>query len=54
VGIQRRPGNPSDNLTDADPHFVDPSSGNYQLRDDSPAFAIGFNRTPIEGIGPEK
>jgi hypothetical protein len=43
----------ADNLVDADPHFVDPSSGNYQLRDDSPAFAIGFKRIPIEQIGPQ-
>ncbi|HXE51632.1 MAG TPA: right-handed parallel beta-helix repeat-containing protein [Tepidisphaeraceae bacterium] len=42
----------ADNLVDADPHFVDPSSGNYQLRDDSPAFKLGFKRIPIDQIGP--
>jgi hypothetical protein len=40
-----------DNLTDQDPHFVDPERGNFQLKDDSPAFPLGFKRIPMEQIG---
>lgn len=40
-----------DNLVDIDPRLVDERSGNFQLRDDSPAFEIGFQRIPIESIG---
>jgi hypothetical protein len=40
-----------DNLVDVDPHFVDPAHGNFQLRDDSPAFLHGFKRIPLEQIG---
>ncbi|MCD6350943.1 MAG: right-handed parallel beta-helix repeat-containing protein [Armatimonadetes bacterium] len=40
-----------DNLVDVDPHFVDARAGNFQLRDDSPAFKLGFKRIPIEKIG---
>ena len=39
------------NLFDEDPHFVDPVRHNFQLCDDSPAFALGFERIPIENIG---
>lgn len=42
------------NLTDRDPLFVDAAHGNYQLRPDSPAFALGFQRIPFEKIGLEK
>lgn len=41
----------ADNLLDTDPHFVDPAHGNFQLRDDSPALKLGFQRIPIEKIG---
>jgi len=40
-----------DNLIDEDPHFVDREGGNYQLRDDSPAYKLGFQRIPIEQMG---
>jgi len=40
-----------DNLVDTDPHFVDMASGNFDLRDDSPAFELGFQRIPVERIG---
>ena len=40
-----------DNLINVDPHFVDPQSGNYQLRADSPAWPLGFQRIPVEQIG---
>ena len=35
----------------ADPRFVDPAHDEYQLRDDSPAYAMGFTRIPMEEIG---
>jgi len=41
-----------DNLTEGDPGFVDPANGNFQLKDDSPAWKLGFKRIPIENIGP--
>jgi len=40
-----------DNLIDVDPHFVDADELRFQLRDDSPAFELGFKRIPIEKIG---
>jgi len=40
-----------DNLVDIDPHFVDMERENFQLRDDSPAYALGFQRIPTEKIG---
>lgn len=42
------------NLVNADPRFVDPAAGNYQLRDDSPAFPLGFKRLPVEQMGLKK
>ena len=40
-----------DNLIDTDPHFVDAARQNFQLKPDSPAFALGFTRIPVEQIG---
>ena len=40
-----------DNLIDTDPHFVDAAKGDYRLRDDSPAWAVGFKPIPFEKIG---
>jgi len=40
-----------DNLLDTDPRFVDAARLNFQLRDDSPAYKIGFQRIPVEEIG---
>jgi len=40
-----------DNLLDQDPRFVDAEHGNFQLKDDSPAFKLGFQRIPLEKIG---
>ena len=40
-----------DNLIDEDPLFVDEAGANFQLRDGSPAFALGFKRIPVEKIG---
>ena len=41
-----------DNLLEQDPRFVDAAHGNYQLKDDSPAYKLGFQRIPLEKIGP--
>ncbi|MFW5693306.1 MAG: hypothetical protein ACOCWL_03730 [Thermoguttaceae bacterium] len=41
----------ADNLIDEDPRFVDPENGDFRLRDDSPAWALGFERIPVEKIG---
>ncbi len=35
----------------ADPLFIDPQNDNYQFRDDSPAYKLGFQRIPMEKIG---
>ena len=40
-----------DNLLKEDPRFVDADHGNFQLKDDSPAFKLGFQRIPLEKIG---
>jgi len=39
------------NLLDQDPLFVDPAHMNFQLRDGSPAYKLGFRRIPIERSG---
>jgi hypothetical protein len=41
-----------DNLTDADPLFVDAAKGNFRLKADSPAFKLGFEPIPFDKIGP--
>lgn len=40
-----------DNLLKEDPRFVDAEHGNFQLKNDSPAFKLGFQRIPLEKIG---
>ena len=40
-----------DNLLDQDPRVVDAAHMNFQLRDDSPAYGLGFKRIPVERIG---
>jgi len=40
-----------DNLVDVDPAFVDAAAGDFRLRDDSPAWKVGFRRIPLERIG---
>ncbi len=40
-----------DNLVDKDPGFVDAAHGDFRLRDDSPAYKLGFQRIPVEKIG---
>lgn len=39
------------NLVDEDPGFIDRENENFQLKDDSPAYKLGFKRIPIEKIG---
>ena len=39
------------NLINEDPKFVDEKAGNFQLRKDSPAWKLGFQRIPVENIG---
>jgi hypothetical protein len=43
-----------DNVLNQDPRFVDRKHGNFQLRDDSPAWNLGFKRIPLEKIGLRK
>lgn len=43
----------ADNFTDGDPQFVDAASGDYNLKDNSPAWALGFERIPFARIGLE-
>jgi len=40
-----------DNLTEADPGFVDAAKDDYRLRPDSPAWALGFQPIPWDQIG---
>jgi hypothetical protein len=41
----------TDNLLDQDPLFVDRAHLNFQLRPESPAWKLGFQRIPIEKMG---
>jgi len=40
-----------DNFVRKDPHFIDAANGDFRLKDDSPAYKIGFKKIPIEQIG---
>jgi len=40
------------NLDNVDPGFVDRAGLNFQLKKSSPAFKLGFQRIPMERIGP--
>ena len=42
----------NDNLViNTDPGFVDVDNENFELKDDSPAWELGFKRIPVEKIG---
>jgi len=43
-----------DNWTEGDPGFISLEKENFQLRDDSPVFQLGFKKIPIEKIGRTK
>jgi len=43
----------SDNMVDVDPHFVGRAAGDFRLKEDSPAFRVGFKAIPFERIGPK-
>lgn len=43
----------SNNLVNLDPLCVDTNRWNFQLEDHSPAFALGFERLPLDSIGPQ-
>jgi hypothetical protein len=38
----------------ADPLFIDPENGNYQLKKRSRAFKMGFKVFRLEGVGPRQ
>jgi hypothetical protein len=38
----------------ADPRFVAPEKGDFQLRADSPAFELGFQPIDVSQVGPRK
>lgn len=40
-----------DNFTEGDPHFLAPDKLDFRLRDDSPAFKLGFKQIPMRKIG---
>jgi hypothetical protein len=40
-----------DNFVKEDPHFMDAANGNFRLKDDSPAYKLGFKKIPFEQIG---
>lgn len=39
------------NLVDVDPKLADEKNGDFQLRGDSPAWKMGFQRIPFDKIG---
>jgi len=39
------------NIVDEDPGFIDPANGIFELRDDAPAYARGFEPIPFKEIG---
>jgi len=39
------------NLLDLDPKFADETAGDFRLKNDSPAFKVGFQPLPLEKIG---
>ena len=53
-GVDRNIVTFKDNLIGVAPCFVDPARKNFQLKDNSPAYKLGFKRIPIERIGPIK
>ena len=50
-GVDKSIVNIQDNLTEVDPCVLDPNNMNFQLKDSSPAYELGFRRIPVEKIG---
>lgn len=50
-GVDRNIVTIEDNLITKEPGFIDPANQNFKLKDDSPAYKLGFKRIPIERIG---
>lgn len=44
----------ADNVFDKDPHFVGTPPENFALKEDSPAYSLGFKPIPFEKIGLER
>jgi hypothetical protein len=44
----------TNNLVNVDPKCVDFATGNLRLREDSPAWRIGFKPIPFDEIGPRR
>jgi hypothetical protein len=42
------------NSIEADPLFIDPAKGNYQVQSNSPALALGFKNFPLDQFGVQK
>lgn len=42
------------NSVSADPRFLDPVAGDFRVRDDSPALALGFRNFPMDQFGVKK
>jgi hypothetical protein len=38
----------------ADPGFIDPDNGDFRLKENSPAFDLGFERIPLDQFGPKE
>ena len=51
---QFREGRVNEHSLWADPKFVDPENGDFGLRPDSPAFALGFEPLDVSQVGPRK
>lgn len=51
---QFREGRVNEHAIWADPQFVDPANGDFRLRADSPAFALGFEPIDFSLVGPRK
>ncbi len=49
----RASGADADSLS-GDPLFVDPAAGDYRVRENSPAFAVGFKNFPMDQFGVKK
>jgi len=42
---------PNDMIMEGDPGFVDAANGDFRLKEDSPAWKLGFQAIPYDKIG---